>query len=105
MELWVAVLGGGFAAAVVSSVTTLIMRCLDRKNKKEDSTIAALRIILYERIKYLGRHYIADGSIDGEDLEDLLEMHKVYHDSLVGNGYLDKIMAKVAALPIVPKKG
>jgi len=105
METWIAALVAGLAAAVVSSITTLITRYLDRKSKKEDSTTAGLRILLYDRIKYLGRCYITAESIDGEDLEDIIEMHKIYHDDLKGNGYLDKVMDQVKALPIKQKKG
>ena len=33
-------------------------------------------------------------------MEDLIQMHKIYHDDLEGNGYLDKVMADVQKLKI-----
>jgi hypothetical protein len=30
-------------------------------------------------------------------------MHEVYHDKLKGNGYLDKVMSEVKALPVVER--
>ena len=31
-----------------------------------------------------------------------MRMHKIYHDDLNGNGYLDELMAAVSKLEIVP---
>ena len=106
MEIWLAILSGSCAAAIVSGVFGLINRRLDRKEKCSGD-IALLKegqvIELYDRIKYLGRSYISDRVIDGEDLEDLIKMHNTYH-KLGGNGYLDSIMDKVRALPLNEEK-
>jgi predicted lactoylglutathione lyase len=106
----VAALIGGVSAAVISAGTTLAMKFYEQKTKKaekaekkDDSTTAALRILLYDRIKHLGKKHIAEGCIDTDALEDLIEMHKVYHDDLDGNGFLDKIMHQVKSLPIKTK--
>ena len=55
------------------------------------------RTILYDRIKHLGKSYIARGYGTVEELEDLTLMHSVYHDKdkLNGNGFLDELMASV----------
>ena len=39
-----------------------------------------------------------------EELEDLIAMHRVYHETLRGNGFLDALMEKVKALPVVSGK-
>lgn len=57
-------------------------------------------MLLYDRIKHLGKSYIERGSISTDELEDLVEMHAIYHEDLDGNGFLDAIMASVKALPI-----
>ena len=57
------------------------------------------RALLYERIKFLARRFIAESEISGEDLEDLIAMHESYHN-LGGNGFLDKLMQQVKSLPI-----
>lgn len=58
------------------------------------------KIILRDRIKYLGKNYIYNNEIDMEDLSDLIEMHEIYHGKLGGNGGLDHLMTKVKKLPI-----
>lgn len=95
LQVLTVVLSSGFVSGLVSIITLLI----NRKDKNNKQT-AGLRILLYDRIKYLGRHYLSAGKVSSEDLEDLIAMHKVYHDDLGGNGYLDSIMGRVKALPI-----
>lgn len=58
------------------------------------------RVILHDRIKYLGRRFIRDGKIDFDDRQDLIDMHGVYHNALGGNGNLDKLMEEVMELPV-----
>jgi hypothetical protein len=106
-QLLTIALGGGFSAALVSGLIQLLLWRLNRKAAKEDKNNDsdkhvknALRILLYDRIKYLGRCYIEQGFVTADDLEDIVAMHKCYHDDLDGNGFLDTLMAQVKALPI-----
>ncbi len=96
MEMIAAVLGSGALSALISGAFGLIR---DRRAEK-DGVRAGVRQLLYDKIKFLGRKYIAEGEVSCEDLEDLMEMHKIYHDELSGNGYLDHIMAEVKKLRI-----
>lgn len=67
--------------------------------RREDTALeSGLREILYDRIKFLCRKYIAEGRIGEEDYNSLQRMWRVYHDGLKGNGYLDSIMAEVEDL-------
>ena len=127
MELITAIIGGSCGAALVSGVFGVIMFCLQRKAKKEDNAdqqqaadcsaraeeladlkrmvevlFVADRTLLYDRIKHIGKSYIARGYITVEELEDLTLMHSVYHDKdkLNGNGFLDGIMENVHKLPL-----
>lgn len=109
-QLLTIALGGGFSAALVSGLIQLLLWRLNRKAAKEDKCNEgdnqvknALRILLYDRIKYLGRCYIDQGFVIADDLEDIVEMHKCYHDDLDGNSFLDTLMAQVKALPIRKK--
>lgn len=109
-EILALVLGGGFTTALVSGLIQLLLWRLNRKATKEDSSHDndkhirnALRILLYDRIKYLGRRYIEQGFVSADDLEDIVAMHKCYHSDLDGNGFLDTLMAQVKALPIRKK--
>ena len=127
MEILLAVLGGGAGTAMVGGLFTLIQWMLNRRAAKEDRTAAAGntyctqrgqqirnlerlanvlieadRTILYDRIKHLGKSYIARGYITVEELEDIDLMHTVYHDKdkLAGNGFLDNLMNAVHGLEV-----
>ena len=91
-----AVLGSGALSALVSGLFSLALQ----RRKKDGGVAAGTRMLLYDRIKYLGRKHIAENEIAAEDLEDLIQMHRIYHDDLGGNGYLDSIMEAVKRLPI-----
>lgn len=73
---------------------------LERLDKKIDGLTVGERIILLDRIQYLGQEYIKDGSVDFDDRRRLNEMHSVYHNTLGGNGDLDVLMREVNCLPI-----
>ena len=62
-----------------------------------DVLFLADRTLLYDRIKYLAKSYIARSWVTIEELEDLNRMHAVYHDSdkLDGNGFLKELMNTV----------
>lgn len=67
---------------------------------KVDALMVADRTILYDRIKHLAKSYLKREYITVEEYEDLKAMHKVYHDELGGNGFLDAIMQRVANLEV-----
>lgn len=117
---------GAGGAALVAGLFALLQWWLGRRAKKQDDKQAtktatceargqeikeltrmvevlflADRTILYDRIKHLGKSYIARKYITVEELEDLERMHGVYHDEdkLNGNGFLKELMDAVRALP------
>lgn len=125
MQVLMTVIGGAVGAAIVSGIFGIIMWKLNRKAQVEDrqedkeqesadalkaevETIneqlsgltVAMRMLMYDRIKHLGNSYLKRDSISSEELADLIEMHRVYHDTLKGNGFLDTLMEKVKALPV-----
>ena len=127
MQILLAILGGGVGTALVGGIFTLIQWKLNRKAAQEDRAeavstascaargqeirdlkhlvgvlVEADRTILYDRIKHLGKSYIARGYITVEELEDIDLMHGVYHDKdkLGGNGFLDALMKTVHALEV-----
>ena len=122
MEFVKLFLSGAGGAAAVSGLYGLITWWLNRKaqkddkaaeqresqcenrlvemqeiNRKMDVLFLADRTILYDRIKHLAKSYIARGYVTVEELEDLNNMHYVYHDAdkLNGNGFLKEIMKAV----------
>lgn len=107
MEMVLTALCGAAGAAIISGIFSVIMWRLNRKAAKEDKTTektdnltCGVRMLLYDRIKHLGKSYLARGYITTEELEDLTSMHLVYHNELGGNGFLDNVMKQVNGLPI-----
>lgn len=94
-------------------VNTLIIKRVEKKDKgkkemeervtrvenKTDDIVIAQRAILRDRIRYLAKGHIKVGSISLEDREDLIVMHRAYHDNCGGNGNLDALMADLMKLP------
>lgn len=106
MDILIGIIGGGVGAAIVSVVGSLLLARQAQKYKTDDrerEDIAALTEgmtwLMYDRILYLAKHHIAEGSVTFEEYRILSEMHRVYHDKLGGNGYLDEVMAEVRNLP------
>ena len=95
MEIILAILGSSALAAVISGIFGLLVS----RQHKENGVAAGVRILLYERIKFLGTRYVEKGYVSNDDYEDLLKMHRVYHNPLKGNGFLDDIMEQVKKLP------
>lgn len=95
-EIIIAVIGSG----LLSTIITSIISYKKESNKKESGVNNGVRALLYDKIKYLGKHHISNGEISAEDLEDLISLHNVYHNDLGGNGYLDEIMRNVRGLKI-----
>lgn len=60
----------------------------------------ALRLILLDRILYLGKGYIEKGEISYDERRRFHAMHKCYHTGLGGNGDADLIVEGVDALPL-----
>lgn len=126
MEILKTILGGAVGSSIVVGIFGLVTWFLnrkatkadkaeDRKEQKEsqektemddvretlDNLTIAMRTQLYLSIKRDGKSYLQRGSISAEELEDLVNAHKVYHDVLKGNGFLDSLMEKVKQLPVV----
>lgn len=118
MDTLTAFIVGAGGAAIVKGLFDLVQWFLSRRAKKQDTAqekeqldykevnrkldvlFLADRTILYDRIKHLGKSYITRGWVTVEELEDLTNMHKVYHDKdkLNGNGFLDELMKTVNSL-------
>ena len=109
MPLWeilVIILGSGATAASVTGLLQIMLWKLNRRAAVEDRADGshkhmecALKAILHDRIKWLGKAHITQGDISTEDLRDLIDMHVCYHE-LKGNGLLDNVMKQVKMLPI-----
>jgi hypothetical protein len=86
-----------------SGPTAIALAVLNRKWQKQDKLDAIIKgqkLIMMDRVRFLGKQYIANKGIALEDKENLVEMHKAYK-ALGGNGHLDTVMEEVDHLPIL----
>lgn len=95
-DIVLAIIGSGALSALVSG----LMARNTLAKKTDQGVRAGVRQLLYDRIKWEGKKYIADGHLTSDELEDLSRMWSIYHTDLGGNGFLDSLMAKVKNLPI-----
>lgn len=109
MEIILAILGSSAMAAIISGVFALLqnkqktnLKSVEELQSTQEILKEGLQQLLYVQIKALCKEHIAKGYIASNELEDLERMHKVYHDGLNGNGYLDDLMKAVRKLRIVP---
>ena len=98
----IAIISSGALSAIISA----IFNALQTRKKRKDGVKDGVKIILYDRIKFLGKAYINRGFVTAEELEDLTTMHQIYHDpeGLNGNGFLDSLMKNVNRLPLKGEK-
>lgn len=95
------------SALTSSGVASIVVACLQRKWAKQDkhddrfdALVDANKVLMIDKVRYLGKKYIADGEIHLEDKENLQEMYAAYK-RLGGNGHLDMVMAEVNHLKVI----
>lgn len=90
------------SSGALSTLISALFNMWQTRRKKQDGVRDGIKILLYDRIKHLGKKYIERGYVTAEELEDLTTMHSIYHDpeGLNGNGFLDALMNSVNKLPI-----
>ena len=94
-------------AVTGSGVCGVVIACLQRKWAKEDThdervdaLVTANKVLMIDKVRSLGKKYIADGEIHLEDKENLQEMYDAYK-RLGGNGHLDMVMSEVNHLKVI----
>lgn len=90
------------SAVTSSGVTAIILAILQRKwakDDRQDAIMEALKVLMIDRVRYLGNRYIQAGSVSLTDKETLQDMHRAYK-ALGGNGHLNTVMEEVDELPI-----
>lgn len=107
IEIIIAVLGGSALSALITQVGNYVSDRCKRKDAVEDRTEdkdAALKqgikLLLADKIQYLGLRYIEEGEVTFSNKKMLNEMHSVYHKGLGGNGDFDDLMEEFNELPI-----
>lgn len=90
------------SAVTGSGVTAIVLACIQRrwqKQDKQDAIVAALKVLMVDRVRYLGQKYVSEGYISLSDKETIQDMHSAYK-ALGGNGHLNTIMGEVEELPL-----
>lgn len=99
----VALIGALTGSGVCSLVNAFLQRKWAKQDKHDeriDALVDANKVLMIDRVRCLGKKYIADGEIHLEDKENLREMHLAYK-RLGGNGHLDMIMSEVDHLKVI----
>lgn len=103
MPTWAAILIGVCGCTGIFNLATVILQHRWNKQEKKDSRldaiVAALTVIMIDRVRFLGRSYIRDGSISLSDKENIRGMYKAYK-ALGGNGHLETVMDEVEDLEV-----
>lgn len=91
-----------YVLAIVASTGfwQFLMAVWQTRRKKNDSNAEALRVLLHDRLYQLCQHYIAQGEIDVDGLENLTHIYKVYHEGLGGNGTGTELYNRTVRLPL-----
>ncbi len=103
MELVQIVLTCGAWNGIMAIALAAMQRRWKRTDDKDGSIkalVSAQKVVMVDRVRYLGRGYIQRGEITLEDKETLQEMYTAYK-ALGGNGHLTTIMTTVDKLPVV----
>lgn len=104
MESLIIALIGALTGTGVSSIVIVLLQRKWAKQDKHDERIDALvnanKVLMIDRVRWLGKQYIANGEIHLEDKENLREMYKAYK-ALGGNGHLETVMSEVNHLKVV----
>ena len=109
INILLGLLGAGIGSGIMVLVQMKVQRkwqLEDRSAEKNEAQVEsmnalteALKVLMIDRVRTLGRQYIADGYISLEDKETIHEMYDSYK-SLGGNGHLSMLMSEVDNLDV-----
>lgn len=102
-SLIIALIGAVTGSGVSSVVIALLQRKWakqDKHDERVDALVTANKVLMIEKVRSLGKNYIANGEIHLEDKENIQEMYAAYK-ALGGNGHLDMVMSEVNHLKVI----
>ena len=104
MENVIVALIGALTGTGVSSIVIVLLQRKwakqDRQDERVDALVDANKVLMIDKVRWLGKKYISEGEIRLEDKENLLEMYQAYK-RLGGNGHLDTVMDEVNHLKVI----
>lgn len=102
-NLIVALIGALTGSGVSSIVVVLLQRKWAKQDKHDeriDALVEANKVLMIDRVRWLGKQHIANGEIALEDKENLREMYNAYK-RLGGNGHLETVMSEIDHIKVV----
>lgn len=101
--LIIALIGALTGSGVCGVVIAVLQRKWSKEDKHDervDALVTANKVLMIDKVRSLGKKYIAEGEIHLEDKENLQEMYAAYK-ALGGNGHLDMVMSEVNHLKVI----
>lgn len=92
------VVGSSGLSAIVVAILTLVATKKGTSTKL-DALLEAQKVLMIDRVRYLGECYIIRGHITLDEKENLVEMYQAYKN-LGGNGHLKTVMEEIDRLPV-----
>ena len=103
MDLLLPLLSALTGTGVSSLVIALLQRkwaTRDHRDTRVDALVAANKVLMIDKVRFLAKKYISQGQIHLEDKENLLEMYRAYK-ALGGNGHLDTVIGEIHNLKVI----
>lgn len=104
MESFMIALISALTGTGVSSIVIVLLQRKWAKQDKQDDRIDALvtaqKVLMVDRVRWLGKQHIANGEIRLEDKENLKDMYDAYK-ALGGNGHLETVISEVNHLKVI----
>lgn len=102
VEIAATALSGSIGAGLMAILLAALQRHWKKKDDKSGAISAlvnAQKVLMIDRVRYLGGRYIQEGEISLENKENLHDMYSAYK-ALGGNGHLETVMKEVDKLKI-----
>lgn len=102
LDFIIGILGAGIGSGIMAIVLAALQRKWQNEDRSKDLVDAkteALKVLMIDRVRTLGREFVKQGYIVLEDKETIDEMYKSYKD-LGGNGHLTTLMTEVNKLEV-----
>lgn len=96
------VVGSSGLSAVIVAILNHRWAAKKGTSTKLDALLEAQKVLMIDRVRYLGECYIIRGHITLDEKENLVEMYQAYKN-LGGNGHLKTVMEEVHRLPVQEK--
>ena len=103
MEFVIGILGAGIGSGIMAIILAALQRKWSKDDKEDariDALVNAQKVMMIDRVKWLGNQYIRAREITISDKDTLMDMYKAYK-ALGGNGHLDVIMHEIDKLTVV----